>query len=104
MNLEFLFSTANQLRHASKLKQGLVIGLLIFSLVLQVTGSILLLVEHMTVSKNNHRARKRFRYIVSVKYAFYIYFIFRIIVCIVVKMILMAVIHVLITAFGGPDY
>ena len=60
MNLAFLFASANQLRHAIQLNQRSVIWLLIFSLVLQVTAAILLMVEHMAVSKNRHSVRKRF--------------------------------------------
>ena len=61
MDIAFMFSTANQLRHAFNLEKNivLVVGLLIFSLVLQVTSSILLLVEHMALAKN-YRARTRF--------------------------------------------
>ena len=74
MDIAFMFSTANQLRHAFNLEKYivLVVGLLIFSLVLQVNSSILLLVEHIALAKN-YRERTRFvmfSYCKSVFYTF----------------------------------
>ena len=87
MDIAYLLSTANQLRHTISIDEpyrGVVIGLLSFSLVLQVTSSILLLVEHMTDPKN-YSTRKKLN------------------ISIGVIMIIIIVIHILTTAFGGPD-
>ena len=105
MDVAFLFATANQLRHAFQLVEfkGPVIGLLIFSLVLQVTASILLLVEHMAVPKN-YSARKKFvEFLSLMPFRSEFFCFFRINICIGIMMILIVVINVLTTAFGGPE-
>ena len=51
IDVAYLFATVNQLRTAYQLAapyEALVVGLLVFSIVLQVTSSILLLVEKMS--------------------------------------------------------
>ena len=80
MDVAYLLATVNQLRNAH---QDLVMGLLGISLVLQVTSSILLLVEKMSMSYTNRK---------------------KINISIGVMMILIIFINVLTTAFIGPKY
>ena len=61
MDVAYLFATVNQLRTAYQLAapyESLVVGLLIFSLVLQVTSSILLLVEKMSEPMSYTKRKK----------------------------------------------
>merc|ERR1712147_92705 len=86
MDVAYLLATVNQLRNAHQLVdpyKDLVMGLLGISLVLQVTSSILLLVEKMSMSYTNRK---------------------KINISIGVMMILIIFINVLTTAFIGPKY
>ena len=77
----------NQLRTAYQLAapyEALVVGLLVFSIVLQVTSSILLLVEKMS-EPMSYNKRKNIN------------------ISIGVMMILIIFINVLTTAFSGPE-
>ena len=87
IDVAYLFATVNQLRTAYQLAapyEALVVGLLVFSIVLQVTSSILLLVEKMS-EPMSYNKRKNIN------------------ISIGVMMILIIFLNVLTTAFSGPE-
>ena len=86
MDVAYLLATVNQLRNAHQLAQpyeDLMYGLLSISLVLQVTSSILLLVEKMSMSYTNRK---------------------KINISIGVMMILIFFINAITTVFSGSEY
>ena len=88
MDFACLLSTGNQLRFAisnDATNRDVVIGLLCLSLVLQVTSSILLFVEHMMTDTDNYSKRKKLNIIIGA------------------MMIIITVIHVINTSLSGPE-